>query len=316
MKQLFKYMPQPWDVFRGGFIRLTQISVLNDPFEGFYCRNGMEALTKHFNDQSVLPDLKYSDYVNRELKNVGIISLSENKENLLMWAHYANEHKGLVAGIIHVPEFDQNIFDNLLSAEHLFLTGSGMGPIMFDGVPKPVSYRKTARFRNDLFDYDYSYESGDLLLVQTCMQKSDDWLHEQEHRIVLRLEQSDLVIAPKELIAAALGSGSPPFLQRLVKSKETSLSTDLKRYVINLSEIEDETDRIVYSKFLAGLSEHRDVIYLMKLSASAINNCIFGLNSNMTKQDFEASYARKTGNLDFWQARKCIDHYGLEFEEL
>ena len=67
----------------------------------------------------------------------------------------------------------------------------------FNGKPKPVSYRKGLRYRNDKFDFDYSNidaEGADRLLYEVFMQKSDEWIYEQEHSVVLRLEQSDRVI--------------------------------------------------------------------------------------------------------------------------
>ena len=319
MKQLFKYMSEPYFLFSEGYIRLTQISALNDPFEALFCRSSLNTLAKEFEYDTIPPDLSYSDYVDQGLNKVGVISLSENKENLLMWAHYADEHKGLVAGISYHPDTDYlRLFAHLLPVNPLF-SSSWDGYSLFDGSPKPVSYRKSPRYRNDKFDYDYSNiaaESGDQCLYEVCLQKSDEWIYEQEHRIVLRLEQADCVIAPRKLIQAAVDSGQFPFLKRFIKSRATSLNANKSCYVINLAEIEDEIDRIVYAQFLAGLSEHKETIYLMKLSPSAINNCIFGLNSGLSKQGFDVSYARKTGYLDFWHARKCIDRYCLEFEEL
>lgn len=39
------------------------------------------------------------DYLEKSIKSKGILCLSENNDNMLMWAHYANNHKGLCIGI-------------------------------------------------------------------------------------------------------------------------------------------------------------------------------------------------------------------------
>lgn len=42
MKQLFKYLPEPRNLFEEGFIRLSQMVVLNDPFEASFCMASLE----------------------------------------------------------------------------------------------------------------------------------------------------------------------------------------------------------------------------------------------------------------------------------
>ncbi|WP_417810541.1 DUF2971 domain-containing protein [Thalassospira alkalitolerans] len=321
MKQLFKYMSAPWDLFANGYIRLTQISALNDPFEALFCRSGLDTLSKEFDDNTVLGNLSFSDYIDRDLNKVGVISLSENKENFLMWAHYANEHKGLVAGISYFPDVDCiPLFEHLLPEHSLFSPILNENYSLFDGNPKPVLYRKSPRYRNDKFDYDYSNisaQSGGRCLYEVCMQKSDEWIYEQEHRIVLRLEQADKVICPQKIMDKVHNLDKYPYLDKLIDSSILSLNTmtNENEYSIYLSNIEDDIERIIYAKFLSRLSKHREVIYLMKLSAESINNCIFGLKSDNRKKDSQFKYAASGGSLDFWQTKKCQDHYGLEFEQ-
>ena len=116
MKKFFKYLPEPRNLFDEGFIRLSQPVVLNDPFEASFCSQSLDYLASNF-DETMAQDPQYGDisfsqYIVLRMNNIGVISLSENKENLLMWAHYANEHKGIVAGIAYFPTFE-SIFKNL-----------------------------------------------------------------------------------------------------------------------------------------------------------------------------------------------------------
>ncbi len=164
MKQLFKYMSKPRNFFEEGFIRLSQPSALNDPFEAAFCQKSLDELASHFDEPTSwdpeFGELQFSQYVDFRMHNIGVISFTENKENLLMWAHYANEHKGIVAGVAHFPQ-NGSIFKNLFRADALINSAWGEEWSQFDGVPKPVSYRKGLRYRNDKFDYDYSNISAE-----------------------------------------------------------------------------------------------------------------------------------------------------------
>lgn len=101
MKHLFKYVSSPHELLSKGYIRATQLSALNDPFEAYYCKNGLKELSDDLSDfdpDSPLSDTNILNYIDMSKYRIGIISLTEAKDNLLMWAHYANEHKGMVIG--------------------------------------------------------------------------------------------------------------------------------------------------------------------------------------------------------------------------
>ena len=317
MKQLFKYMNEPRDIFSDGFIRLSQPAVLNDPFEASFCEDSLEELAVHFDCPTAqdpeFGDLSFSQYIEMRMHNIGVICFSENKENLLMWAHYASEHKGLAIGIVSIPD-SGSIFQNLFRADALLNSSFGEEYSPFDGIPKPVSYRKGLRYRNDKFDYDYSnisVEGADRILYEVFMQKSDEWIYEQEHRVVLRLEQSDRVVLesidlmPNERVR-----------DRVSSADWSLIDPHSGRAVINLMDIQDDAERLSVSIQLANLSRNPNVVYLMKLSSSSINNCLLGLRSDFEKKDVIGGYASSTGYLDVWKARKNLDYYSLEFQEI
>jgi hypothetical protein len=91
----YKYLHQDLlCVIKNLNIRFTQASALNDPFEAvplikyegdFYYENipGLAART----GRAVIQMLDFT---------IGILSLSRTKENLLLWSHYADSHKGPV----------------------------------------------------------------------------------------------------------------------------------------------------------------------------------------------------------------------------
>jgi len=317
LKQLFKYMNEPRDIFSDGFIRLSQSAVLNDPFEASFCQRSLEELAGHFDDPMALDpefgNLSFSQYVEMRRHNIGVICFSENKEHLLMWAHYANEHKGLAVGVVSIPD-NGSIFQNLFRADALINTSLGEEYSPFHGIPKPVSYRKGLRYRNDKFDYDYSnisVEGSDRILYEVFMQKSDEWIYEQEHRVVLRLEQADRVIPESiDLIT------NEQIKNRIAVSEWCSVDPNTGRAVISLMDINDNVERISASMHLAKLSRNPNVVYLMKLSSSSINNCLLGLKSDLEKKDVLGGHASSTGYLDVWKARRNLDYYSLEFQEI
>lgn len=257
--------------------------------------------------------LTFSQYIEMRMHHIGVICFSENKENLLMWAHYANEHKGLIVGILSIPGCS-SIFNNLFRADTLINSSWGEEYSPFDGKPRPISYRKGLRYRNDKFDYDYSnisVEGADRILYEVFMQKSDEWIYEQEHRVVLRLEQADRVILESiELVE------NKNIRERIKSAKYTLTENNTGRVIIDLFMISDEAERVSCSMALAKLSRNPHVVYLMKLDSRSINNCLFGLNSELEKKDIVGGHASSTGYLDVWKATKNLDYYSLEYEQI
>lgn len=317
MKQLFKYMAEPRNLFEEGFIRLTQPAALNDPFEASFCRKSLDELTGYFDESAALDpefgEIPFSQYIENRMHHIGIVSLSENKESLLMWAHYANEHKGIVVGIADFPT-KNSIFHRLFRADALINSSWGEEWSPFDGKPKPVSYRKGLRYRNDKFDYDYSNisaQGADRLLHEVFMQKSDEWIYEQEHRVVLRIEQADRVIVPN-----IYSVENQKIRERIQSSSYAAAGSSRDSYTVDLFEIEDEHERMAVALELGKLGRDPNTVYLMKLCSGAINNCLLGLKSNLKKVDVQGKYACSTGYLDIWEAKKNEDYYSLEFNQI
>lgn len=317
MKQLFKYVSQHRNLFNDGFIRLSQPSALNDPFEASFCRKSLDELATYFDYSTaldpVLGEVSFSKYIEYKMHHIGIISFSESKENLLMWAHYADEHKGMVAGIVYNPNIN-SIFYKLFRADALINSSLNVEWSPFDGAPKPVSYRKGLRYRNDMFDYDYSnisVEGVDRILYEVFMQKSDEWIYEQEHRVVLRLEQADRVIIP-----SLNNIDNISIRGRLKKSSYTSREPVTGRIIINLLDVEDDAERVAVAMTLANLSKDSKVLYFMKLSSAAINSCLLGLKSSLSNTCIPCEYVNSKGYFEFFKAKRNEDYYSLEFEKL
>lgn len=117
---VYKYVhPDRVDILENGTIRFTQPYALNDPFDSNpnynlfreSVRKRTQALLKDHSKQLsafhyaaaqffILDQSKhYLEEMKRKLNDdFAILSLTQNKNNLLMWSHYADSHRGFVLG--------------------------------------------------------------------------------------------------------------------------------------------------------------------------------------------------------------------------
>jgi len=163
----YKYLHQDLlCVIKNLNIRFTQASALNDPFEAvplvkyeddFYYKkiSGLAART----GKTVIEMLDFT---------VGILSLSRTKENLLLWSHYADSHKG------YVIEFDEN--NDFFKSNHE------------EGIDRPflVSYTSQRPIIKITDDKDFRCNFGDFFpedLAKILGQKPIDWAYEEEVRV-------------------------------------------------------------------------------------------------------------------------------------
>lgn len=203
---LYKYMSLRDDFFTNPMIRATPALSLNDPFEGhfneiqvkdasmnqlkFYRNCGLDA-----NDD---PDeYQINDSVGilqGDISDLGIISLSENYNNPLMWAHYADEHRGMVVEF----DFNEPFFEDSIS----FNNGkrSRFGPNVLGDryeYPEKVDYQRElpnfSRFELSAPDTQDEYHWNKFFKT-ILFTKSIDWIYEQEQRIVVPLKDADSII--------------------------------------------------------------------------------------------------------------------------
>lgn len=178
IQSLYKYMPFRPSFFENFLIRATGRQSLNDPLEvspsveyfSDLCiqtghkrfgetKKQIEAYLVNQHWSSTWKHLGISEYFEN-----GVISLTETSDNLLMWSHYANEHKGVVV------EFDPNneFFTNNYKEEQR----------PYYGKINRVLYRKQRLKEFNSF-------------VEPYFHKSDEWLYEKEHRFLVSLFRAD-----------------------------------------------------------------------------------------------------------------------------
>lgn len=128
---------------------------LNDPYEGIFIDEILDATGLHH-----LFKNDFSRFY-KEVKNYGIYSLSKTEKNELLWAYYANAHKGFCI------EYDQEI---LLKIESIKLNCI----VQYDvDIPK-LNF-------SSVFHHNSISKSTKLILGT----KSKRWLHEDEIRIII-----------------------------------------------------------------------------------------------------------------------------------
>lgn len=118
-----------------------------------------------------LPDTQIQQEILSRVETIdttyGILSLTETHNNLLMWAHYADDHRGAV---IEFELDDAFLFKNDPNRKFA----------------KPVKYsmqRATTPIDEDV-------------LTEHFFVKSPEWSYEEEFRVVRRLEHADHVAKP------------------------------------------------------------------------------------------------------------------------
>lgn len=170
-------------------LRITQAKDLNDPFElsGIY-----------------VSDPNMQNYLGEQKKNFlkysGLLCFSENWTDLIMWAHYADAHKGLCLG------FDV----------------SGLPVLKVNYREKqPLVDRDIARLRNYPATHDDNSED---LPLHFFLTKSKDWQYEKEWRCFI-----DLV--------PDVDGNTYEYFSGMIKLKEVIIGLHSEETVKNIREI-------------------------------------------------------------------------------
>ena len=135
---------------------------------------------------------KYQDHWrNTLLPGIRVFSVSEERDNLLMWAHYGKDHTGAVLEFWSLPDED-----NLLSVAR---------PVQY--VTDPPAFFSQDEFVDDIL----SVKTLDLsdLARRYAFAKSEHWRYEHEWRVWYPLSESglydDIPISDNEFSAIYLG---------------------------------------------------------------------------------------------------------------
>ena len=129
---MFNYFCQLIDSLANQYFYFPDKSRLNDPIE--------------------LPYIKYSTIPDDIISNYRIFSLSQNNNSMLMWSHYADNHKGISIGYRFGDYFPHGV-----------------------GISE-IKYNNHLKRQVDLNDLSNRY-------TQHLLTKNEDWSYERESRI-------------------------------------------------------------------------------------------------------------------------------------
>lgn len=174
-------------------VRLSPPQILNDPFESMLNQEVEDSLLNKLSLADVDIDIENDITVDEHLiKNViykriydslndyAVFSLSETPRNLLMWAHYADEHKGICIG------YKKDLFDTIPNKTTTDLGIESYSPIKvnYDNIRPQPEPRQSSR------------EERKKVIIDQLITKSDDWMYEKEHRCIIPMNWADKVIIP------------------------------------------------------------------------------------------------------------------------
>lgn len=301
LNSLYKYTSFRPEFFENLLMRGTQKYALNDPFEMTPAARTTRSRSKQ--------NEAYFDYA--------VFSLSETKNNLLMWSHYADEHKGIVIEFdFNKPIFERKYFEN----ERVFsYHSSGKGKYekinadehwigsITDELYVDVEATRNHRLINPgvphrvLYNPERPTFNKVTNILEHFLVKSDAWIYEKEHRIILPLIDVDLLNVNKSYNKHITGETYwlYPSLSEFIKDGKLIVSfqdiieeelTHAHRCIIDPSkdlqtkEMCDFEKRARYEHSILNLSKDPTSIFLYKLDPRSIKSIIIGARMSSESQ--------------------------------
>ncbi len=137
-------------------------------------------------------NVDYMEELDTDLLKYGVVCLSENGNNNLMWSHYADEHKGVMIeleseNLFRFSPEQKKVMDNDFSAASI--------------KPKPVNYDVKRAGLDISEECLYEYANSNFIERFFTM-KGYEWKCEQEWRYIFKFLHADKVIVntPEEQV--------------------------------------------------------------------------------------------------------------------
>lgn len=234
------------NTFKRPTVRLSVPMHLNDPFESAICNIISEELRTNYNllnKEDIRREI-FDSITRDQINQYGIVSLSETSRNLLMWAHYANEHSGICIG--YKDDF-------------------------LDSLEKPIETDHGGHFKPTRVMYDslrYYKDNNEVLpppselCFRILTNKSNDWIYEKEHRCIVPLFWADYIKFKGELP------------QDIKDSLNTLKNIDIDVSIKNndeyhIHDIEDRGMRFIFSL-------NKNSVFIKEINPSKIDRIYFG----------------------------------------
>lgn len=266
MQTVYKYSPLIDSFFIKPTIKLSNSQLLNDPFESIasdeLC-DSLISIAAESNKEMSFPLSETSKTVNDLIMFNGIVSFSETQRNLLMWAHYGNQHTGMCVG------FDKMLFKDIPNEQRLNVD-------ITIRTPAKINYDNYRDIESGLITSRPLQEA----IVHHLLKKSNDWLFEKEHRSIIPMHNSDGFVF----------NGNPNsriFLQGKTTNTILSDMIDLYLYENKIKKINESTFEFIkeaispleYSIFAGS----KDVSMLKNIEEKYVKSVYFGCRAASEK---------------------------------
>lgn len=278
------------DFFSNPMIRATPALSLNDPFEGhfneiqvkdakinqlrFYRKCGLDT----YDDSDDYQINESVGVLQGNISDLGIISLSESYNNPLMWAHYANEHKGMVV------EFD---FNEFFFEDSILINNGKASRFGRNILGRCYEYPEKVDYQRELPNFSRSELSApdsideyhwDKFFKTILFTKSIDWIHEQEQRIVVPLKYADSIIciANKHIRETCSRDHAIKVLE-LEGNKINIIFPP--EYEMN----EEMGDQSIKNEIFFSTKNNIETVHLFRINPYSIRTVYFGCKSNYGK---------------------------------
>lgn len=273
-------------------LRLSGHGCLNDPFEFRLTANSRSKIEEIFNKK---------DWLNKFWSH-GIISLTETYDNLLMWSHYSDEHKGVV---IEISIDDNNPFSLFRDNERLSISK--------DCTFNKVNYRKFRKYNEEI-----SEKSLDDVRLHYMLSKSDEWMYEKEYRYVIHHSFADLIFIKKD------DEKIQEFIHRLKLNKSCIKDTETHLIIA----IEDSlTKENLFKLWILAQSLHEDVMFFKIILPDSIGRIYLGYKSNSNEfsnrikgdhlmEQIRNKFVDDNGSMtNIYKASLSTERFELDFEK-
>lgn len=304
MAILYKYMPFITDYLKRPTIKLSPPRLLNDPFESQNAQSISDYMYQKFRDEyqgSLSNGKKRTARTTkiiitrapmRTIRQSGVFSLSESNRSLLMWAHYADQHKGIVIGLE----------DDFLYPEN---TPYIPPRLIHTPIPVKVNY-DTVRF--DVHEFNpleehFSHVTR-LMAMKMLTTKSDDWLYEKEYRLIMPIAMAD------EIRFKGMAGDLSKDLNKHRAAGDFKIQFRHRDKLVHISP-EIEMTNILYQK----LSSNERFLFLKHIDPKKIHSIYFGVRArdediaNVTSTI--SNNMEKLGHIKVYQYELCDKQFSL-----
>lgn len=262
---IYKYTSIIDSFFTSPTLKLSQVEYLNDPFESMISKDAIKQSLLYFEKtmgsrkNSLIAKLLHQQSIPNNFSKKAIVSFSETQRNLLMWAHYANNHNGMVVG------YRSDVLDKIDSL---------YGRETHSTMPKKVNY-DTMRYDNEKMMVLEKYSSNDphvlMKEIETMLltTKGDEWIYEKEHRVITNLANFNTLRVKSDIVQKYLPKG-------LVSDFiNTELSND-EWHIYDISDMKTNVSKHIAEIITKNKIDECNCIFLRRIKPEKIHSIYFG----------------------------------------